>query len=102
MPTEHEIDLTVFAKGAELIRTHEWQRGGGIPEITGCYCLAQSWYHQSGVSAGAYAVYVCDKLNLPNWEVGLSALEACFKWNDDPTRTKDEVLALLDSLAKGE
>jgi len=96
-------------KAAELIEEHGWDRHTYYDPDTDCYCVDGAimavtghepmidGYRLSKTTQDLYDRDAAEQLLMEH--LGISTIPALFRWNDDPDRTKEEVVSALKAAA---
>lgn len=84
----------VYEKAAEYLEENGWYPGD-LGKLSAIACFANAITWSSGQNAVVKACYLASEV----LELEDPGVVAIFRWNDDPTRTKDEVINVLHGLA---
>lgn len=96
-------DREIFVKAKELIETLGWAQGSPYLRLHGV-CLAEAMHKAEGT---LYGMHGDNTYARSPWKKLNASLPKHFRyhigdWNDEPERTKEEVLSKLDELIAAE
>lgn len=96
----------IYKNASDLIKRNGWWGGHLKQSFPGDMCLMQSIWEQNAPlsilrtnEAVAKGLVNLKLKNGPHVFNGEDATQKCIAWNDDPSRTKEQVLSLLDYAA---